>query len=676
MANTLLIEPPANTVAAKVPGFRCDDHGKPVLPASPEALYAFGDLIRRTEQLILAQFGRGLVSGTTHTCLGQELCQMAVVRALDHPADAVLSNHRNHGHFLTYSGEFVGLVAEVMGRQRGVCGGRGGSQHLAYRHFHSNGVQGGMAGIGVGLALARQRRRERAVVAVLVGDGTLGEGLLYESLNLAGVWQVPALFVVEHNGIAQTTCTADTVAGTIEDRGRAFGLPVWRLDDADPDLFHRAEAVVAQVRDSGRPGFLVIDTRRLGPHSKGDDLRPAAEMEAIRTRDPLAALGRRLPESLRRGIEERNAAFLQQVEAEAAASPEARDQEPPRHLFTAAAEPAPAPPPSPPRANVRAALNAGLRHLLDSADDTLLLGEDLHDPYGGAFKVTAGLSTDFPGRVLSTPISEAGIAGVGIGLALAGLRPVVEVMFADFLTLCLDQLYNHAVKFPGVFPDLRVPLVVRAPSGGRRGYGPTHSQSPENLFTAVPGLTVVFGSHRHDNGRLLVNASQGWPYPVLFFEHKLLYSETQAAGDYRLLAAVATDAAAELFPTLVRGGGQPDVTVLTYGGMLPVVEEAVRRLEEREELAVEVVVPALLAPFPRTTLVGHLRDRPRVVVVEEAHHQFGYGAEVLANLLEAGFRGRALRVGTPPVPLASARSLEKQLIPDAEAVARAVLRLF
>ena len=144
-----------------LPGIDRDDQGKPRLPLDAATLYAFGHLIRRTEQLILELFTRGLVSGTTHTCLGQELCQMAVVRALDHPDDVVLSNHRNHGHFLTYSGDFLGLVAEIMGREAGVCGGSGGSQHLAYRHFHSNGVQAGMTGIGVGLALAHEAARQR-----------------------------------------------------------------------------------------------------------------------------------------------------------------------------------------------------------------------------------------------------------------------------------------------------------------------------------------------------------------------------------------------------------------------------------------------------------------------------------------------------------------------------------
>ena len=664
----------------QVPGFAADTDGRPLIGLEPESLYAYGDLIRRTEQLILTQFGRGLVSGTTHTCLGQELCQMAVVRALQHPEDVVLSNHRNHGHFLAYSGEFTGLVAEVMGREAGVCGGHGGSQHLAYGHFHSNGVQGGMSGIGVGMALARKLDQSEGMVAVMIGDGTLGQGLLYESLNLASIWSVPVLFVVENNGIAQTTDTSETIGGRIEDRGAAFGLRSWRLDDADPLLFEQAVKVVEAVRCSRRPGFLVIDTRRMGPHSKGDDLRPEEEKLAISQRDPLAALGRRLSDDTRHGIEARNQAFIQTVETAATASPEARFMDPPRHIFTATpgmpAKSETAIFTAGPDGNVRTHLNRALEHLLQTSDRTIILGEDLHDPYGGAFKVTAGLSTRYAGRVVSTPISEAGITGASIGLSLAGYRPVMEVMFADFLTLCMDQLYNHAVKFPGIFRDMPVPLVIRAACGGGRGYGPTHSQSPENLFTSVPGLTVIYGSHRHDMGGLLVNATNEWHYPVLFLEHKLLYAEQQDPGEFVCLDPDAGDVAVHLFPTLVRSREAPDVLILTYGGMLPLVEKVAAYLEQEEELVVEIVVPSLLSPLPKDTLVRHLRDVPRLAIVEEAHNDFGVSAEILASLTEAGFSGRAIRIGTPPVPIASARSLERQILPSEDRLIKELLDLF
>jgi 2-oxoisovalerate dehydrogenase E1 component len=415
----------------------------------------------------------------------------------------------------------------------------------------------------------------------------------------------------------------------------------------------------------------------MGPHSKGDDLRPGEEMEAIRSRDPLAALGRRIASSAREQIEARNASFIADVRARAEASPEARYASVPTHIFGEGSRTEARvtyPPPSP-GANVRQCLNTALRHLLESAPEAMLLGEDLHDPYGGAFKVTHGLSTKFPGRVISTPISEAGVAGASIGLALAGFKPVTEVMFADFLTLAMDQIYNHAVKFPGMFRDFTVPLVIRTPSGGRRGYGATHSQSPEHLFASVPGLTVVYGSHRHDLARLLIDATLRWPFPVLFLEHKLLYAEKQDPADYVALAASREDVAAHLFPTLRRGSSEPDVTLLTYGGMVPVAEAAAQRLVEQEELEVEIVVPSLLAPLPRETLVGHLIQRRRIVFVEESHHHYGVAAEIAACLLERGCRAKVARIGAPPLPIASARSLEREILPDEARVVEQVLRI-
>jgi 2-oxoisovalerate dehydrogenase E1 component len=651
---------------ATLPSIERDADGKPRLPLEAATLYGFGHLIRGTELLLLDLFTKGLLSGTVHTCLGQELCQMAAVRALDDPHDVVLSNHRNHGHFLTYSGDFHGLVAEIMGRELGVCRGLGGSQHLVHRHFHSNGVQAGMTAIGAGLALAEKMRGGRAIVTCVIGDGTLGEGLTYESLNLASVWRVPMLFVVEHNGIAQTTKTADTIGGSILARGTAFGLRTWRCDDADPGLFDYVENVVRTVRATREPGFLVIDTMRLGPHSKGDDLRDAVEMAAIRARDPLLALGSRIDVEIRMAIERRNDEFIRDVRDAATAGRESRFDPVPTHMFSTRASVALdgglARQSGASTTNVRSSLNDALRRMLTSDERVVLLGEDLHDPYGGAFKVTAGLSTEFAGRVISTPIGEAGLVGASIGLALAGYRPVAEIMFADFITLAMDQIYNHAVKF-GMFDGVRIPLVVRTPSGGRRGYGPTHSQSPEHLMTAVPGLTVVFPSHRHDVGRLLEIASLEWDHPVVFFEHKLLYGVTQDQGDYEVLHPSPADPGSALFPTLVRRQTDPDLTVVAYGGMLEVVERVAVALLE-EDLNVEIVAPSLLQPLPKHALLDLLLNKRRIAIVEESPVGPGFGSELAAILLEHRCAGRVRRFGPPPVPIPAARSLESSILLD------------
>lgn len=659
-----------------IPGFTLDDFGKPQINLDETSLYGFGHLIRETEQLILDLFGRGLLSGTTHTCLGQELCQMSVVRALNDPDDVVLSNHRNHGHFMTYSGDFFGLVTEIMGRHDGVCGGYGGSQHIAFRNFHSNGVQAGMTAIGSGMALARNMRNSKGLVAIMIGDGTLGEGLLYESMNLASTWGVSVLFVVENNGIAQTTFTHTTNAGSIVGRGEAFGLKTWSLDDAAPDFVTSVDCVINEMRENGGSGMLVIETCRLGPHSKGDDLRDVDERQRIVDRDPLLALGKRLDPAMRADIEKRNISFLKEIEKIALASPESYFEALPEHILrsrpvdlTLSSQPAEF-------SNVRGAINAALHSLLKNNKDIILLGEDLHEPYGGAFKVTAGLSEVFPGRVISTPISEAGITGAGIGLAMSGHRAIVEIMFADFLTLCMDQIYNHAVKFPGMFPECEVPLIIRAPCGGRRGYGPTHSQSLENLLISVPGLTVIYGSHRHNVGQLLINVLTGWPNPTVFLEHKLLYSEKQSPGDYEILVPDPTDKGAEFFST-IRGGSQdPDVTLVSFGGMLPFVERAAEHLRSEEEIEIEIIVPSLLSPMPRQTLLNILLNRSRIVVIEESHHEFGFSAELLACLMENNFQGKVTRLGMPPVPIASARSLEREQIIDEKIIIDNIIDLF
>lgn len=606
---------------------------------------------------------------------------MAVVRALSDPDDAIFSNHRNHGHFLTYTGNFRGLIEEIMGREGGICGGRGGSQHLAYRNFHSDGVQAGLTAIGVGQALARKRRNSSGIVVVIVGDGTMGEGLLYESLNMASIWELPVLFVVENNRIAQTTPTALTTGGCIGARGAAFGLRLWRLNDADENFFQRAESVVEEVRQMRRAGFLVIDCMRLGPHSKGDDLRDERELRVIRDRDPLERLGSGLAPHVRREIDAANQLFMADVLEVAQQSPAAKFATTPTTLFArgsgsqSSISITPGPSQFAAAGNVRLALNTALRTMLSEHPEVVLLGEDMHDPYGGAFKVTAGLSTGFPDRVISTPLSEAGIIGAGIGLALEGARPIVEMMFADFLTLGIDQILNHAVKFPGMFPNCQVPLVIRTPSGGRRGYGPTHSQSPENIMLAVPGLTVVFGSHRHAVGELLCRAVLDWPYPTIFFEHKLLYAMEMSRLGYHELPANPSDPAAALFPTLVRGSQDPDVTIVAYGGMAPWAEKAATLLEQ-EELEVEIVLPSLLSPLPKNTLLEALSMRSKIAIVEEAHAGFGFGAELGALLLESGFAGRFTRIATPPVPIPAARSLEQEVIPGEKQIVNGILKLF
>ncbi|HXT68217.1 MAG TPA: thiamine pyrophosphate-dependent enzyme [Vicinamibacterales bacterium] len=636
--------------------------GRPLIPADGVGLYRFGALIRGCEQLLLDLFRRDQVSGTVHTCLGQELCQMSVVRALCDPEDAVFSNHRGHGHFLSYTGDFAGLVAEIMGRSTGVCQGRGGSQHLGGKHFQSGGVLGGLTAIAVGKAMDRKWRGKSSLTVAFIGDGTLGEGLLYESLNLASIWAAPVLFVVEDNGMSQSTKTAAMIGGgSLAARLAAFGLPIWEFDDAAETCLADVERAVAAVRASGGAGGFIIKTARLGPHSKGDDTRDAAELAALKARDPLARLRDRLPESDCTRVDAEVGAFLASVEELAVQAPVARYRAQPRHVFIDAGEPRTATAADTADTTVRQSLNGALRRILVDDRNAVVLGEDLAAPYGGAFKVTQGLSTTFPGRVISTPVSEAGLVGVGIGLALTGRRAVVEIMFADFMTLAMDQLMNQAVKLPDLF-DLPLPLVVRTASGGRRGYGPTHSQCTDTLAAVIPGLTVVVPSHRHDPGLLLERACD-WDQPTVIFEHKVLYGLACGAGPYREAPADPRDVAAAWFPTLIAGPADADLTIVTLGGALPSVEAAAVQLQA-EELSVRIVAMSLLAPLPVHTLLGVLGTGTQcVAVVEEGPAVGGLGSEIATALLESGFSGTFIRIAAPPVPVPAARSLEDDVLP-------------
>jgi len=278
--------------------------------------------IRRFEETVLDNFPKGVFFGTTHTYLGQEANAVGVLHHLNQD-EVVFSNHRCHGHFLAYGGDARALFAELMGKASGVCGGRGGSQHLHWRNFYSNGVQGGIVPIAVGAALAEKRKGARAATVAFLGDGTLGEGVVYEALNLAALWQAPILFVVENNHIAQTTPVELALAGGISARFAAFDIPARELDTSDVmEILPAAGALLEQVRTQSAPRALILHTWRFGPHSKGDDTRPAETIARLRqSRDPLTLHAARLSPAEKEAIEAQVEDEIQRAYQQALADP-------------------------------------------------------------------------------------------------------------------------------------------------------------------------------------------------------------------------------------------------------------------------------------------------------------------------------------------------------------------
>lgn len=282
--------------------------------------YAQMFLIRRFEETLLDMFSAGKLVGTTHTCIGQEANAVGVISALEPTQDVVFSNHRCHGHYLAFTDDVSGLLCEVMGREGGTCGGKGGSQHLCNGNFYSNGIQGSIVPVATGMALAEREKESGAVTTVFLGDGTLGQGTVYECLNMASVWSLPLLMVVENNFYAQSTPSHLTLAGSVCDRAAAFGVPTRQLDTTDVEPIHKAaREAVGEIRRTGRPFFLALDTYRFSPHSKGDDNRDEAEIEARRAHDPLLVTGARLSDDERLELERACEARLE-TEIEAAES--------------------------------------------------------------------------------------------------------------------------------------------------------------------------------------------------------------------------------------------------------------------------------------------------------------------------------------------------------------------
>jgi 2-oxoisovalerate dehydrogenase E1 component len=653
-----------------------------------EHAYAGMALVRAVEERLLALFSEGKLFGTTHTCIGQETCAYAVIEALDRERDLVFSNHRCHGHYIVYSDDPERLIAEIMGRESGVCGGRGGSQHLCWRGFHSNGVQGGIVPVATGMALAEKLKGSTAVTVVFLGDGTLGEGAIYEAMNIASLWSVPLLFVLEHNQYAQSTPTATTIAGDVLARAEAFGIATDRRPARDPVALkaHMLE-IVARVRREGAPFFQVLDTYRLAAHSKGDDDRSPEEIERHRRADPLREVRAALGEARAAAIDAEVRARVDRAVAAAEATPfAALDPREAERLHRPRGDQATGPGAlaeaggASPTTTVVQSLNQAHHDLMERDERVLLIGEDLLDPYGGAFKVSRGLSTRFPERVRSTPISESAIVGIGGGMSLRGFRPICEIMFGDFLALAADQIINHLAKFHWMYnAQVETPVVVRAPVGGRRGYGPTHSQCIEKIFFGVPGLALVAVSLRHDPGELLKRAVAD-DRPVLFVEQKLLYGKRlKCDPPPGLVLDLPASERDQPYPTGLwrpadEAGG---LTVVTYGEMTEIAEEAMARLFDEDEVLPEYVVVAQLAPLGIEPILESARRTGRLLVVEEGTEPWGFGAEVLARASEAlGPELRACaRVAAIHIPIPNARPMEDAMLPDADRVLAAARRL-
>jgi 2-oxoisovalerate dehydrogenase E1 component len=642
--------------------------------------YKTGKLIREFEQLLLKLFGQGKLNGTVHTCVGQELIPVLLSSFIT-TDDTFFSNHRGHGHYIAKTGDVKGLLAEVMGKTTGCSGGYGGSQHLYQeKSFYSNGIQGGMAPIAAGYAFSKKISNKAGISVSFLGDGTLGEGTLYETLNCAAIYKLPVLFVLEHNGYAQSTSSKQTFAGSSEKRFEGFGLNYFEGDIWNEEELQKSfEAAVNSARNY-EPSVIEVFCYRLNSHSKGDDNRNEKEINEYNQKDPINNFEREHPDQgnkLREEIETLLQDILKEVEEEPLLSlvskvNKVQSIEIEYSLLNLPDEPA----------RINDLIYRAFRNELEKNNKIVFIGEDIQNnndhnpkPYGGAFKVTKDLSNNFP-HVYNTPISEAAITGIGIGIALESNRlAITELMFGDFTTLVLDQMLQHASKFQGMYgKKLHLPFILRTPMGGKRGYGPTHSQSLEKHFLGIYGTHVIALNYRCDPLKFYSDLFEKIDSPTLVVENKIDYTRFINTPFIRTHNYFISS---EGFPTIkiIPKSISPQVTIFCYGGTLHDAEMAAQDLFLEYEVAVEIICPTSLFPFNIKPLQESVMKTGKLLTVEEGASFCGLGSEVIAQMTSMDVKLKKVKQMGNNSVIPSSYTAELDLLIDKNKIIHTILKM-
>jgi len=638
--------------------------------------------IRVFEETIMNLFSENKLSGTTHTYIGQEATAVALMRHIEEN-DKVFSNHRCHGHYIAYGGSRKKLLAEIMSKSSGLCQGRGGSQHIHFKNFYSNGIQGGIVPNGLGVAWADKLNNNKNVTIIFLGDGTLGQGIVYESLNMAALFEIPVLFVVENNYYAMSTSNKSAISGNIVERARAFGISTGEIESNDVQILNKSfKKAFKYIRKTGKPFFQVVHSYRLAPHSKGDDYRDQNEINLWKKKDPIIYLKKELGSKYCNEIRDRMYKEMTNIISELETD-DCIDVNLYTKLYISSIE-------KESRKNdkflcdnnekVLTATNEALDELMQENENIILLGEDICDPYGGAFKVTRGLSNKYIGRVINTPISEASITGAGVGLALNGKKPIVEIMFGDFISLCFDQILNHAVKYGWVYGEsIKVPIVLRVPMGAGRGYGPTHSQSLEKHLLGIPFLSIMAVSNLFDVKKLYKYAINNCNSPLIIIENKKLYSERIHKNEKGKIGKFTiTEVLNSKFPSAkltLDTETKSDFTIITYGSMVNEAMIAAEELLLKDEIQLDIVILTQLSPVPKEDLF-ELINSDYVGTLEEGTISGGVGAEIIAMLSENYNYGKYFRIATNDIPIPNGVILEKQIIPDKHTIIKTIKGIY
>ena len=624
--------------------------------------------IRTFEEKLLELFSEGNINGTTHTCIGQEEIPVAVMPLLE-TEDYVFSNHRGHGHYLARFNDMEGLFAEIMGKKGAVCNGVGGSQHIKRHHYLSTGIQGESVAVATGVAATLKFKKNMNLAVVFIGDGTWGQGAVYEALNMASLWSLPLVIICENNSISQTTSTQLNLSANIESRAKAFDLSY---------LFINQNATVKEmqdilssnfqvVREFSKPLIVEIQTKRIASHSKGDDTRSISFVENLKKNDWFEKLKASYPKEIleiqkeiTEDVENLSRDILERELIQFTSEPNVLE-----YLFK---------PIKFEDQKVLTNLNKAIHICMERYPDLFFIGEDILDPYGGAFKVSKGLSSEYGERVISTPISELGLTGFANGLVLSGRKAIVEFMFGDFIFLAFDQIINFAAKTVSMYGEnISHPIIFRCPVGGNRGYGPTHSQSVQKFFMGIPNLVLFELSPCHNTIDIMpIIIANG--IPSILFESKTLYSKqminTGNYGDLFIHKKI-NNMTSHVFID-----DDIDALLICGGSMIYDCLNVIKKLFLEHEISVHIVNPFCIYPFDVEIIKPLIESNSKVFTVEEGTVGGSWGSEVCSRIHEK-FNNQDIKttqICSKDEIIPSSKHLEKEMLINEEKILNCMLK--
>ena len=638
--------------------------------------------IRMFEETCAESYTEQKIRGFLHLYDGEEAVAAGIIPLLD-PKDRLVATYREHGHALARGVPMGAILAEMYGKAEGCAGGRGGSMHLFSRDhnfYGGNAIVGGGLPMAVGLALADKMQISGAVTTCFFGEGAVAEGEFHESLNLASLWNLPLLFVCENNGYAMGTALNISEAETdIAAKARNYAITSEVVDGMDVVAVEAAARRALQtIAKTGEPYFLECRTYRFRGHSMFDPqlYRPKKEVAEWREKGPIV---RFQDWAMQSGLLHENdvVEIKAQITAEiadAVAFADAGHLEPVEtlsHFVMAPDRPTPPNVPAPDRlveTTYRDAVKAAIIDAMTLDDRVFLMGEDVAQ-YGGCYAVSKGLLDQFgPDRIRDTPLSESGFTGAGIGAAIAGMRPIVEVMTVNFSLLALDQILNTAATLRHMSNNqFGVPVVIRMATGAGKQLAAQHSHSLEGWYAHIPGLRVLAPATLEDARGMLWTALED-PDPVLIFENVMLYNRTGELAE--------NAGAVDIDRAVVRRHGR-DVTLITYGGSLFKTLEAAEALAA-EGIEAEVIDLRSLRPLDMETIRASVARTHRALVVDEGWRSGSLSAEIGMRLAEDSFfdlDAPLARVCSAEVPIPYAQHLEQAALPQIASIIAVAKRL-